>query len=164
MKQLKIVLILSALAVLLLVWIKKDVKLGFIPTATTVINSASVFHNGIGTFSYRVALRAGTTTPCAIQAPNATTTLVHASVHIRTATSTSNFVEMATSTTAYATTTRLASFTIEANKYGTLVSTTTIGGYSLIEPLSWVVTKFGTDYGTTTAPVGNCEVIFRTVS
>jgi hypothetical protein len=119
--------------------------------------------NGIFTYPYKIPLKTATTTPCAIQSPKATSTIIHASFSIGTGTSTANFVEIGKATTAFATTTSLGYLTIASGKSGTLVSTTTSQNDNLIiAPSNWVVTKMSQSYDQ--VPPGVCEVIFRTVN
>ena len=58
---------------------------------------------GVSTCFARQGLALATTTPCSIKSPSATSTLVRTSVMVATATSTATYWNVATSTTAYST-------------------------------------------------------------
>lgn len=90
----------------------------------------------------RAALVKATTTPCAVKAPNATSTLLSASVQIRTSTTTATTWHLAEATTAFATTTNIAIFSLGSGDQGTLAnvaSTTAADGLSVISPNNYVV-------------------------
>ena len=88
--------IIGVLGFLILVFflVKPSQKLG--GEVGQIIRSAFIAHNGILTYSYRLPLGQATTTACVVQTPNATTSVVHASFHIRTATGTANLIEIGT--------------------------------------------------------------------
>lgn len=100
---------------------------------------------GLSSSTDSIGLGLGTTTPCSILSPNATTSLVRASIAINTSTSTAGTWTLATSTTAYASTTFYATFSVTANKLGYyeyIASSTTSGSERLFKPntyLNWTV-------------------------
>lgn len=67
--------------------------------------------NGVTTYYYRADMRKATTTLCAFLLPNATSTVRYASWKVNTGTSTAATIDLATSTTAYSTTTNLVAAT-----------------------------------------------------
>ena len=161
------IIIISAGIVLfgVLIGYKEPVRLGQIGESNNVIRSAWLYHNGITTFAYRIGLLSATTTPCAIRAPSATSTIIHASIDIRTATGSANLVEIAKSTDLYSTSTLLAQISLASGTFGTIVATGTLqtADNLIISPSSTVVVRWGKSYGETT-PRGNCTFIFRVVS
>jgi len=149
----------------------------------TVSDSVSFCLGGICEYRYKVSLRASTNTPCSIKTPEATTTIVHASFDIRTATTSSMLMEIGWSDNTGATTTSLASTTLLADTRQTLIATSTIGGFypgATIIPLTnhiipgslnatnsrFINFRFGTSLpylsGSST-PGGNCTLILRGV-
>lgn len=118
----------------------------------------------------RFSLTAATTTPCAIQSPFTTaTSTFNFKVTVTTATSSAGEFVIATSSTAFSTTTgAVANFTIPASQQGTWAfsGTTTSGTTGVVAPSGWVV--FGTTngssvgYGYTLG--GTCQAIFTTAS
>lgn len=119
--------------------------------------------NGITTtFSRNSALTAATTTPCAILAPAATTTLRSFVFNVTTGTSTAGTLAIGTSTTAYATSTSLQSNTIGSSGVGSVTVSPT-SNLNLIAPSSYVtVGVSGVPYGFTYG--GSCTAVFQSVS
>lgn len=108
------------------------------------ISSPYIKYGDIERRAARVALNTATTTPCAIQSPSATSTLVHASLSITTATSTATTWTVAKATTAYATTTSLgSSIALASGKFGTMTASTTFNGLAddtqIIAPNNYIV-------------------------
>lgn len=66
-------------------------------------------------------LNAPTTTPCAIQSPSSTSTLVASGLNITTATSTATTWTFASSTTAFSTTTLGATFSVASGKRASMI-------------------------------------------
>lgn len=113
----------------------------------------------------RYSLAAATTTPCAIQNPfNATSTVPLVAFNDTTATSSAATLTFATSSTAFATTSAFATFTIGANVQGTAVYTgTSTGQGPVVGPSQWVVIGgSGVSYGYTIG--GSCTAKFISVS
>lgn len=125
--------------------------------------SAFENNNGIITFSYKVPLRGATNTPCSIQSPDATSTIVHASVVIRSGATTTLLTEIGKAANTGATTTSLGRLQLAASTQGTVVATSTLNDNDnlIISPLNYVNTRFGRSSGYTDSLNGSCEVIFR---
>ena len=139
-------------------WKEPQKELGF------VSNDPAFSQGGILTFAYRVPLRGATTTPCSLRSPAATSTIVHASVDVLTLATTSAItVDIGKAANNSATTTLLASLALAANATGTLVATSTLDTNDnlVIGPSNYVNVRFGRSYSS--APQGNCEVIFRVI-
>lgn len=95
-------------------------------------------------FAANVALATATTTPCAIQSPSATSTLVRSWLQISTASSTATTWTAAKAATAYATTTSLGTGIILASgAQGTMTASTTFNGLvddtQIIAPNNFIV-------------------------
>lgn len=124
------------------------------------------FGNTTGTPLYQQAIRqsltAATTTPCALQNPfTSTSTLIAWDMNVTTATSSAGVLTLATSTTAYATTSAIATFSIAANAQGTRVWS---GGndVGVVAGSGYVVVGVqGVAYGFTYG--GTCSGIFQTL-
>lgn len=86
----------------------------------------------------RTTLALSTTTPCAIQSPAATTTVISTGLQITTASSTATTWTAAIGTSAFATTTQLKQFSLGSGALGTMFVTST--------------TTWATDAGTTVSP------------
>jgi hypothetical protein len=103
-----------------------------------------------------------TTTPCSIQAPSATSTLLFAGFQITGSTSTAATIDLATSTTRYATSTNLvAAKSIAANAQG-YASWSSYGGNDdkTMKANEWVVVKTaGVGVGGYTY-TGQCSALF----
>lgn len=82
-------------------------------------------HDGIQRCFTRYALVISTTTPCTIQSPSGTSTLIAASIKIDTATSVATTIHVAKSTLRNATTTLLNSAALASGARGTLLASTT---------------------------------------
>lgn len=119
----------------------------------------------------RLPLTTGTTTPCAIQSPSATSTLEWTDADITTATSTAITWTIATSTTAFATSSVLTQFTPVTSSLYTLVwyPTTTSGALlatstGLLPPSSWVVFGASGIVGTGgLVTSGSCQAVFNLI-
>lgn len=101
---------------------------------------------GVARYSLRRELATATTTPCRIQAPSSTSTLVSTSLMITTATSTQTLWTAATTTNAlaFATTTKLNDYILLSGTQGSFLknatsSSTTDGKGLMMEPNAWVV-------------------------
>ena len=136
------------------------------PENLGVVSPVCVSEGGIVTCSYKVPMRSGTSTPCSIRSPSATSSIVHASADIRGAATSTLLTEIGKSTNSGATTTLLARLTIAANALGTLVATGTLNTDDnlVINPLNYVNVRFGLPSGFSSGSPGNCEVIFRVIS
>lgn len=118
--------------------------------------------NGVTDFATRKVLTTATTTPCAIQSPAATSTLVSTSFNITTGTSTAATLTLATSTTPYATTSLITTFTVGS---GAQATPNWDGGNNnaLVSPNTYLV------YGAAGAAnpgftyIGTCNAVFRSV-
>ncbi len=86
------------------------------------------------------------TTPCAIQSPAATSTLVYASFSVASTSATATYLEFGKDTTAYSTTTSLGIVSIGANVKGTAVASSTanwanVDGSTVFTPNTYLVAK-----------------------
>ena len=103
-----------------------------------------------------------TTTVCAIQSPNATTTLAFFSANFTTSSTTASLITMASANNAFATTTTLGvSVSIPANGQATIIATTTPG--TIYAPLTWFVVGMAGGTGNF-SPVGACNAQFNSVN
>lgn len=126
---------------------------------------------GITTCSNISGIKSATTTPCAFRSPNATSTLVHASVKLVVASSTNaTRWTIAKSATFTATTTLLGYADIASGAQGTVVATSTpvkpLDDAIVFAPNKYIV--FGVaggvtpgDAGTGFVPSGTCQAAFR---
>lgn len=85
------------------------------------ISSPYLGVNGLNTWYAHPNLTGGTTTPCIIQSPNATTTFDTLSLQITVASSTQTVWRLATSTNPNATTSTIATFTLPSGSQGSFV-------------------------------------------
>ena len=113
-------------------------------------------------------LAAATTTPCALLSPKATSTLLYFDFNVTVSTSTNLTMDLATSTTAFASTTIINSYTLAANKQTTihLVGTSTPAngiGSVLYAPSTWIVMKTASASGGPSQITGNCQAEFKGV-
>lgn len=132
---------------------------------------------GVYTFSTRIPMAVGTTTPCAILAPAVgSSTLVAFTADFQQASTTQ--WELAQASTAFATTSRIGSLFSTTNLLqDVMVASTTSGGsnqlfgpagYTQVPGLlststnSWLVLKSGVPT-TTNSPVGYCTATFRVI-
>ncbi len=103
-----------------------------------------------------------TTTVCAIQSPNATTTLGFFSANFTTGTTTASTITMASAKNAFATTTVLGgSLSMAANSQATFIASTTPG--TIYAPLTWFVVGMAGGAGNF-SPVGACNASFNSVN
>lgn len=96
---------------------------------------------GLATYRTSAPLKTATTTLCAIQSPAATSSLMFAAWVINTGTSTAATIDLATSTTAFATTTNLVAATVVGSSGKGAVSWSSAGTNGVLAPNTWVVTK-----------------------
>lgn len=117
----------------------------------------------------QVSLVQASTTVCAIQAPAATSTLLSALVRFDLASSTAMAVDIAKSSTAFATTTKIGTtYTVAAGGQATIVASTTgsvAGDATLFAPNQWLVVKMEavgpkTALEVGNAPVGSCKAVW----
>ncbi len=129
---------------------------------------------GVKVTSKWMTMATATTTPCALQAPSATSTLIYAAVDFAPASSTAVVsMVLAKDSTAYATTTAIGSIiTIPSGVHRTIVaSTTAISTTDSVDNITFepgyylVMSMQGAGNGAVTAsPVGKCTAVWRTVS
>lgn len=123
--------------------------------------------NGITSCFTSQGFISATTTVCAIQSPNATSTLASAGARFTVSSTTASTVTMAKAATQYATTTAINTLAIAANAQGTLVATTspvTAGTVpqSVFAPLQWLVIGMQGGIGTF-SPTGTCKATFEII-
>ena len=129
---------------------------------------------GIKEQGVQIALTKGTSTPCAIQSPNATSTLLGAGIRFDTATGSVLEVEFAKSTTAFASTTRIGSLQrVTGATKGTLLATSSVNVLenTPFSPNDWFVVKVSAPEATTNihnngtgfVPEGACQAKWRAI-
>lgn len=117
---------------------------------------------GMATFRNQSAMRGATTTLCAIQSPAATTTLAFAGYTITVGTSTASNLDLATSTSAFATTSAvLISNTSVASNAQASQSWFSSGTNSIIAPNTWVIVQAGNVGLGGYTYVGSCDAEFN---
>lgn len=126
---------------------------------TTISSANGISNGGIFTTAARTAaLNQATTTVCAIQGPNATTS-TSASLLLSVSSTTASTVTIAVGATAFATTTFLTSQAVSANAQATVLAMATSSTNWVVPPLNWVV--FGMSGGVGTfSPTGVCQATF----
>jgi len=96
--------------------------------------------NGVKLAPRQMGFSNSTTTPCALQSPDATSSLISIVVTAKTATTVAMQWTVATSTTIYATTSPVMNAYIQANELFTLAGATTTGSrYPMLAPNTYVV-------------------------
>ena len=123
-------------------------------------------HNGLQSCFAYSKMRQATTTVCALKSPSATSTIVGFAdggigATFKVSSTTASVLTVATSTTAFATTSMLLRQPIAANAQLSVVSTTTpANGGIVLPPNTYLV--FGMEGGVGTfSPVGTCSAAFR---
>lgn len=123
-------------------------------------------HNGVGMCFTRKPLNTASTTICAIQSPNATSTLTEYSGFIETISSTTvaSSITVAKASTPYATTTQIGTtIAVAAGAQVTGIASTTIpqqgAGANIFAPNQWLVIGQQGGVGTF-SPKGVCEASF----
>lgn len=124
--------------------------------------------NNVSHWYARGVLQASTT-PCAIQSPNATTSYAFTSLQVTTASSTATTWTASRATTAFATTTQLAQFSLGSGALGSMIvnasTTVAIDGAGILPPNTWIVWGVaGTAIGDSTKLNGSCQAEFIQVS
>jgi len=123
--------------------------------------------NGVRVYPTARALSTATTTVCAIQSPNATSTLRSAAVRFDISSTTASTITFAKSATAFATTTQIGeNVAIAANAQGFVQATTTaaqvIAQTTVFAPGQWLVVGMKGGTGTF-SPTGACQATFEEV-
>lgn len=95
--------------------------------------------NGVRTWYAGQALAKSTTTPCSLKSPASTSTLTVAGIQIGTASSTAITIRVATSSTAYATTTTLNSYALASGALGSFNQNSTSSQTSVMAPNTYLV-------------------------
>jgi len=120
---------------------------------------------GIREWKTATGLRAATTTPCAIQSPAATSTLISGGVTYTVASTSAVYTEIGKASTQYATTTSLGTAALAGGAQGTLLATTPVGGSfdesMVFGPSTWMVVKVSAGDVTNFAPTGACHATFE---
>lgn len=115
---------------------------------------------GVQMYSANVAFTTGTTTPCAIQSPAATSTLVMFGAQFDTSTTSATTVRFTKGTAMQATTTALSGqLALAANAKGEFVASSTPEATFIIAPNNWVQVSLVGGSGTV-SPVGSCVAQF----
>jgi len=118
---------------------------------------------GVTRYYYSYPLATGTTSPCSIQSPAATSTLVSAGIQFTTSSSTATTITIARGTAMTATTTSIGTdYAIAANKQAMIVASTTAtaGDATIFPPNTWFNVGMKGGVGTHDA-VGVCHAIFE---
>lgn len=131
-------------------------------TSNAAVSGTSIAVGGITYTTSKATMTSGTSTPCAIASPAATTTLLLFTFKQTTATSSAVYWDFATSTTAYATTSVFASRTALASTQNTY---SVVGGReqdSIVSPSTYVVAKAGGSNTTNNliTIAGTCTAVF----
>ena len=125
------------------------------------ISSPYLSWGGVADYKASASMRTATTTLCAIQSPSATSSLVMASWKISAGTTTAATIDLATSTSRFATTTNLIAGTSVASGAQGSAAWRSSGSNSVLAPNTYVVVKTagagsgGYTYG------GQCEGEFQ---
>ena len=118
---------------------------------------------GVARYHYSLPLATGTTSPCSIQSPAATSTLVSAGIQFTTSSTTATAITIARGTAMTATTTSIGTdYAIAANKTAMIVASTTAtaGDATIFPPNTWFNVGMKGGVGTHDA-VGVCHAIFE---
>lgn len=130
----------------------------------TNLTNSNTGSGNINFEAQKMVLNVATGTPCAIQNPfNATSTLVDATLNITTSTTTAGVITIATSTTAFATTSPIFGATLASGAQGTFMAGETASSTGLgvvLPPTGWLVIGVagatgGFTYG------GTCSAVFQ---
>lgn len=118
---------------------------------------------------YARGVLTSSTTPCAIQSPNATTSYEFASAQITTSSTTATTWTVARALSAFATTTQLAQFSLGSGVMGSMIvnasTTAAVDGAGILPPNTWIVWGVaGTAIGDPTKLNGSCQAEFIQVS
>lgn len=125
--------------------------------------------NGVRIWPVSQPLTKATTTPCAMQSPSATSTLMEAGVKLDVASTSATVWTIAQAATAYATTTNLGTdYAVGASKQAFIQASSTpaAGAATVFAPNTYVVVgaaagiTAGDTAGTGFVPSGTCQAIF----
>jgi len=121
--------------------------------------------NGVRVIPTGRALATATTTVCAIQSPNATSTLRWAGVKFDVSSTTASTITLAKSATAFATTTQIGeTVAVAANAQAFVLATSTaaqvIAQTTVFAPSQWFVVSMTGGTGTF-SPTGACQATFE---
>ena len=120
--------------------IREVVKETFGAVSGPNIDFPEITLNGVKLAPRQMGFSNSTTTPCALQSPDATSSLISIVVTAKTATTVAMQWTVATSTTIYATTSPVMNAYIQANELFTLAGATTTGSrYPMLAPNTYVV-------------------------
>lgn len=124
---------------------------------------------GVPQYVYGANLKTATTTPCNIQSPTATSTLVWAGIRVDTSSSTATIWDIAQAATLNATTTAIGTaYNVGANAAAFILASTSPGAGqpTVFAPSQWLVFGVrqgitgGDTAGTGFVPAGRCEAEF----
>lgn len=109
------------------------------------------------------SMHTATSTVCVIQSPVATSTLLSASMRLDTGSTSASTLRISKATTAFATTTTLASSALAANLGGIITATTSIASdNAVVNPSNYIV--FSMEGGTGVfSPTGSCQATFEQI-
>ncbi len=124
--------------------------------------------NGIIQCFYKKALSTATTSVCAFKSPAATSTLLRATLSVKTATSTATIVTIAKAANSNATTTSLFKGAIASGAPATMtkVASSSTDGADIFAPNTWLnfgVEGFAPNAADTTKFLGQCQATFELI-
>ena len=126
------------------------------------ISSPYLSVNGILSFYHRSGMATGTTTPCAFQSPNATSTLTSAVARFNVSSTTATTVTFGRATNSGATTTWLHNGSLAANAQGTFLVPKATTTNQIFSPKEWLVVGMSGGNGTHD-PSGACQAVFEQI-
>lgn len=138
-------------------------------TSVQVTDGDCLFINGQHICGTTKTLRTATTTPCAIKSPNATSTLVRATLQLNVATATASVWDLAKASNAFATTTLMdTAYHVAASAMALIEASTTptAGQKNIFAPNTYIVfgerggITAGDTAGTGFVPAGSCTAQF----
>ncbi len=151
--------------------VKQAVDSTFGSASSPSVNGNCMDVNGVTRCSQRIAVRAATTTPCALKSPSATSTLASASVLLRTSSSTATTWTLAKSANPFATTTSLGDHVVAGSAQAAILATTTatvgLNDKTVFGPNTYLVVSevggitAGDAAGTGFVPAGSCNATFE---
>jgi len=125
-------------------------------------------HNGVMTCFAKAQATLGTTTPCVLKSPNATSTLRMGLANFRPASTSASIVTVAKSSSYNATTTLITSGVLAGSAFGTVVATSTGGldSLSTFAPNTYFVVGVQGGQGAITfggTGAGSCQAVWEVI-
>lgn len=140
---------------------EKPMPIGAVAVPYLQVGAVTFWTAGLDTLS------TGTSTVCALQAPAATSTLLTGGTRFKLASTSAVVVDVAKSSTRYATSTRIGTaYSIAASAQATIVASSTgsvAGDATIFEPSYWFIVKYtDNNNGTGNASTGSCRAVWMT--